>query len=94
MEPVEAAELFAQTPKLQNMGRNMEMEVALIVQELGYLALAITLWPVVVGHPTINLREYRWQRRKLLSRKVRNGKSARLQMQADANIRSFLIPFT
>jgi hypothetical protein len=93
MEPIEAAELFAQTPKLQSMGRDMEMEVALIVQELGYLALAITLWrlPAAV---VINLPEYRWQRRKLLSRKVRNGKSARLQMQADANICSFLIPFT
>ena len=34
MEPIEAAELFAQTPKLQSMGRDMEMEVALIVQEL------------------------------------------------------------
>ena len=43
MEPIEAAELFAQTPKLQSMGRDTEMEVALIVRELGYLALAITL---------------------------------------------------
>jgi hypothetical protein len=43
MEPVEAAELFTQTPKLQNVGPDMETEVALIVKELGYLALAITL---------------------------------------------------
>jgi hypothetical protein len=43
MEPIEAAEQFAQIPKLQNVGQDMEVEVALIVQELGYLALAVTL---------------------------------------------------
>ncbi len=32
MEPVEVAELFAQTPKLQNVRLDMEMEVALISQ--------------------------------------------------------------
>lgn len=32
MEPVEAAELFAQTPKLQNVRPDMETEVALISQ--------------------------------------------------------------
>lgn len=43
MKSVEAAELFAQAPKLQNVGRDMETEMAWIVQKLGYLALAITL---------------------------------------------------
>lgn len=31
MKPVEAAELFAQPPKFQNVSRDMETEVALIV---------------------------------------------------------------
>ena len=43
MEPVEAAELLAQTPKLQSVGRDMETKVALIVQELGHPTLTITL---------------------------------------------------
>jgi hypothetical protein len=73
VEPVEAAELFAQAPKLQKLRPDMETEVALIVKELGYLALAITLavsyigghFVVVVGHPTIILPNTERQRRKV-----------------------------
>jgi hypothetical protein len=61
MKPVEAAEPFAQAPKLQNVGRDMETEMAWIVQKLGYLALAITLAAsYVAATPQLDVAEQVW----------------------------------
>ena len=74
MTPVEAAELFTKSAKLNHMGQ--EKEVASIIQELGYLALAITLaGSYVAATPRLRsdirqyLSDYRTQRKRLLSRK-------------------------
>jgi tetratricopeptide (TPR) repeat protein len=75
MTPVEAAELFKKSAKLNHMGQDIEKEVASIIQELGYLALAITLaGSYVAATPRLRsdirqyLSDYRTQRKRLLSR--------------------------
>jgi hypothetical protein len=76
MEPAEAAQLFVKSAKLQNVGRETKMEVALIIKELGYLALAVMLagsHVSVTPRLSLDIRqylpEYRRQRKRLLSRK-------------------------
>ena len=76
MEPAEAAKLFTVSAKLQDIGHDTEAEVALIVEELGRLALAITLAGAhVAATPRLSsdirryLPKYRKQRKELLSRK-------------------------
>ena len=76
MTPMEAAELFKKSAKLNHMGQDIEKEVASIIQELGYLALAITLaGSYVAATPRLRsdirqyLSDYRTQRKRLLSRK-------------------------
>jgi tetratricopeptide (TPR) repeat protein len=76
MMPMEAAELFKKSAKLNHMGQDIEKEVASIIQELGYLALAITLaGSYVAATPRLRsdirqyLSDYRTQRKRLLSRK-------------------------
>ena len=75
MEPSEAAELFIRCAKLKN-DSQAGIEVELIVKELGYLALAITLAGSYVSMtPRLSsdlkqfLPEYRQRRKALLSQK-------------------------
>jgi tetratricopeptide (TPR) repeat protein len=76
MTPVEAAELFKKSAKLNHIDQDIEKEVALIIEELGCLALAITLaGSYVAATPRLcydirqYLDEYRTQRKRLLSHK-------------------------
>ena len=76
MEPPEAIELFQRYAKIREKGQDIATEVAQIVKELGYLALAITpagsyvsvtprLWSDIERY----LPEYRQRRRELLQRR-------------------------
>jgi tetratricopeptide (TPR) repeat protein len=73
MTPVEAAELLKKSAKLNHVGQDIEKEVASIIEELGYLALAITLAGSYVAATHSDIRKYlgiyRTQRKRLLSRK-------------------------
>jgi tetratricopeptide (TPR) repeat protein len=78
MKPAEAAELFRTSAKLGQTGLEMEKEIMLIVEELGYLALAITLaGSYVAATPRLRsdirsyLPEYRERRKQLLGMKAR-----------------------
>jgi hypothetical protein len=78
IQPVEAAELFRTSAKLGQRGLELEKDVLLIIQELGYLALAITLVgsyvaaiPPLRSDIRLYLTEYRERRKKLLSIKVK-----------------------
>ena len=76
MEPAEAVELFRSSAKLGQTGSEVEEEILLIVKELGYLALAVTLASsYVAATPRLSsdlgqyLPEYRDRRKQLLNRK-------------------------
>jgi tetratricopeptide (TPR) repeat protein len=78
MESWEAAELFRKCAKLGDTRRDSEIEVQLIVKELGNLALAITLAGAYVSAtPRLSsdipqyLPEYRQRRKELLSVKAK-----------------------
>jgi hypothetical protein len=78
MKSAEAAELFRTSVKLGQTGLEVEKEIMLIVQELGYLALAITLaGSYVAATPRLRsdihsyLPEYRERRKQLLGMKAR-----------------------
>ncbi|KAK3169846.1 hypothetical protein OEA41_009230 [Lepraria neglecta] len=73
MEPAEAVALFRRGAKLQEEGQEIRTEVAQIVKELGYLALAITLvgsYISVIPRLSSDIRkylpEYRERRKELL----------------------------
>ena len=75
MEPPEAVELFQRYAKIRERGQDITTEVAQIVNELGYLALAITLagsYVSVTGRLSSDIRqyllEYRERRKELLRR--------------------------
>lgn len=76
MESSEAVELFQRCAKMQNPGPDVTMEVGRIVQELGYLALAITLagsYVSVTPRLSADIRrylpEYHQRRTELLRRR-------------------------
>jgi tetratricopeptide (TPR) repeat protein len=76
MEPSEATELFQRYAKMTEEGPDVTREVDEIVNELGYLALAITLaglYVSVTDHLSSNIREflpeYRQRRKELLQRR-------------------------
>ena len=76
MEEVQAVELFYRYSRLRRNDRDIEQEVKAIVQELGCLALAVSLASTYVGRTprlrsdiTAYLPEYRQRRRELLKRK-------------------------
>ena len=78
MKPEEAAELFRISAKLGQTGLEIEEEIMLIVQELGHLALAITLaGSYVAATPRLRsdirlyLPEYRERRKQLLGMKAK-----------------------
>ena len=73
MEPSEATELFQKYAKIKDKGQDIATEVAQIVNELGYLALAITLAGSYISvTPRLSsdirkyLPEYRQRRKELL----------------------------
>ena len=75
MEPSEARELFQQSSKIRGAGLEATREIDVIVQELGYLALAITLAGLYVSAtPRLSygirryLPEYRQRRKELPQR--------------------------
>ena len=75
MEPLEAAELFQRCADIQEQRSDVVAELDVIVKELGYLALAITLagayvaaTPRLSSDVRLYLPEYRQRRKKLLSR--------------------------
>jgi tetratricopeptide (TPR) repeat protein len=77
MEPAEAANLFHTSAKLGQTGSEVDDEVLLIVEELGYLALAVTLAGLYVAvTPRLSsdlsqyLPEYRERRKQLLNVKA------------------------
>jgi len=77
MEPAEAVELFRTSAKLDRTGSEVEEEILLIVKELGYLALAVTLaGSYVAATPRLSsdlsqyLPEYRDRRKQLLNVKA------------------------
>ncbi|KAL9132072.1 MAG: hypothetical protein Q9175_006610 [Cornicularia normoerica] len=77
MESSEAVELFQRCVKMQDPGPDVTMEVGRIVQELGYLALAITLagsYVSVTPRFSADIRrylpEYRQRRTELLRRRL------------------------
>ena len=76
MRPEEAAELFRNSAKISHTDQDIEKEVTSIIEELGCLALAITLaGSYVATTPRLSydirqyLSEYRTQRKRLLSHK-------------------------
>ncbi len=78
MEPPEAVELFQRYAKIREKGQDIATEVAQIVKELGYLALAITLaGSYVSATPRLSsdigryLPEYRERRKELLRRRAK-----------------------
>ena len=78
MEPSEAIELFQRCAKIKEKSQDIITEVARIVKELGYLALAITLvglYISVTPRLSSDIRKYLpeyWQRRKeLLCRRAK-----------------------
>ena len=78
MKPAEAVELFRNSTKLTQTRLDVEKEIMLIVQELGYLALAITLaGSYVAATPRLRsdirlyLPEYRERRKQLLGMKAK-----------------------
>ena len=78
MEPSEAIELFQRYAKMTEKGQDIATEVAQIVKELGYLALAITLAGSYVSvTPRLSsdirryLPEYRQQRKELLRQRAK-----------------------
>ena len=78
MKPPEAIELFQRYAKIRERGQDIATEVAQIVNELGYLALAITLTGLylsVTARLSSNIRryllEYREWRKELLRRRAK-----------------------
>ncbi|KAK3176512.1 hypothetical protein OEA41_007835 [Lepraria neglecta] len=78
MEPPEAVELFQRYAKIKEKGQDIATEVAQIVKELGYLALAITLAGSYVSvTPRLSsdirryLPEYRQRRKELLRQRAK-----------------------
>ena len=76
MTPVEAVELFRKSAKISHTDQDIEKEVTSIIEELGCLALAITLaGSYVATTPRLSydirqyLSEYRTQRKRLLGHK-------------------------
>ena len=76
MEPLEATELFQRAAKMTAIGPEARSEIGRIVEELGYLALAITLAGSYVSvTPRLSsdvgryLPEYRQRRKELLQRR-------------------------
>jgi len=71
----EAIDIFLRCAKLSNPATNILAEAALIVRELDYLALAVTLAGAYVAATHSNIRaylpEYRRRRKTLLGRKAR-----------------------
>ena len=86
MEPLKAMELFQRAAKMKEVGLALR-EMGRITEELGYLALAITLagsyvsmTPRLQSDITRYFSEYRWRRMELLQRRLqrhvhRYGKS-------------------
>ncbi|KAI4167531.1 MAG: hypothetical protein LQ343_007129 [Gyalolechia ehrenbergii] len=76
MEALEATELFKRSAKIKEAGQKILEEISVIVKELGYLALAITLAGLYISvTPRLQsdigryLPEYRQRRRVLLQRR-------------------------
>ena len=76
MEPLEAIELFQRAAKMTQAGPEAREEMGRMMEELGYLALAITLagsyvsmTPRLQSDITRYLPEYRWRRKELLQRR-------------------------
>jgi hypothetical protein len=77
VEAVEAVELFRKRAKLPQTSQEIEKEILTIVDELGYLALAIMLagsyvaaTPRLASNVRLYLAEYGEHRKQLLSRKA------------------------
>jgi len=73
MEKQQAVELFYRYSQLQRDNQDVTGEITAIVEELGYLALAITLASTYVGRTHCDIKAYlpgyRQRRRELLNRK-------------------------
>ena len=76
LEETQARELFCKCSGLENLASKWKEEMGLIVKELGYLALAITLAgsyvshkPRLLSHLPDYLEEYRQQRKRVLDTK-------------------------